>query len=376
MLNSTVMQLLERSENSLGNSLKTQLSILRANSLALLISLVAITLALGCGSGGGGGSNSESSNLVIKKLIENAEFPVGLAPVPDGRVFYTELRTGKIRVIREGVLLPPPVSTLSVPTDGSEGLLGIVADPEFESNHYLYVYHTVADGSHNRVVRLTEKNSTAGSEKVLLDGIPTGEHDGGRLAFGRDGLLYISTGDAGNPTLSQDLNSLAGKILRIKKDGSVPRDNPMPGSAIFAWGFRNPFGLAVDAGTGAIVVSDNGPSCDDEINVVVKGGNYGWSESQPCGDTTPGFVAPLSRFENVISPTGIKVYQGALFPEFRGQILLGDFLQGKLRRLSLESGNEIGLLIDGEFGPIIDVAVDSDGRVLVATPDAILQIVH
>lgn len=372
MLNLIIMQPLNRSKNPLGNSLQTQLSKFRADNLTVLVLIVAITWVLGCGSGGG--SNSESSNQVIEKLVENADFPVGLAPVSDGRIFYTELRTGKIRVIREGVLLPPPVSTIPVPTDGNEGLLGIVADPDFESNHFLYVYHTVADGSRNRVIRLTEKSSTAGSEKVLLDGIPTGGHDGGRLVFGRDGLLYISTGDADTPPLSQDLTSLAGKILRIKRDGSIPSDNPIPGSPIFAWGFRNPFGLTVDTGTGSIVVSDNGPSCDDEVNVVVKGGNYGWSESQPCGDNTPGFVMPLRRFENVISPTGLKVYRGALFPEFNGQILLGDFLQGKLRRLSLESGNDVGEIIDGEFGPIIDVAVDSAGQLLVATPDTILRI--
>ena len=177
---------------------------------------------------------------------------------------------------------------------GEGGLLGIALDPNFEENHYIYLYYTYSDffTPYNKVVRFTESQNQLSKEFVLLDKIP-GQfaHDGGRLKFGPDGKLYLTTGDSLNSDLSQDLNSLAGKILRINPDGTIPDDNPFP-NFVYSLGHRNPQGLDWDPKTGMLVNSEHGPSGHDEINVIEAGKNYGWPEI--VGDETHSkYVSPI-----------------------------------------------------------------------------------
>lgn len=184
----------------------------------------------------------------VEGVAEGLEAPWALAVAPDGRLFVTE-RPGRIRVIAEGKLMPEPLLSFSSPfvSEGEGGLLGIAVDPDFAHNGYLYVYHTYRAGEEvkNRVLRLVVRKSRAVVDRVLLDGIPGNvHHNGGRIHIGPDGCLYITTGDALHPELAQDLTSLAGKILRIHRDGSIPEDNPFPGSPVYSWGHRNPQGLA------------------------------------------------------------------------------------------------------------------------------------
>ena len=178
-------------------------------------------------------------------------------------------------MIEDGELNPQPIKILDV-GKGEGGLLGLALDPNFDENHYLYLYYTYSEFliSYNKVVRYTEKDNELFDEKVLLDKIPGASfHDGGRLKFGEDGKLYITTGDAGSADAAQDINSLAGKILRINSDGSIPDDNPFEDSLVYSLGHRNPQGLDWDPVSGKLVVSEHGPSGErgfahDEVNVI------------------------------------------------------------------------------------------------------------
>jgi glucose/arabinose dehydrogenase len=197
----------------------------------------------------------------------------------DGRLFFTE-RSGNLRIIENGILNPVPVYTFDSPfvSIGEGGLMGIALDRDFLSNGYIYIMYTYEENKrlYNRVVRMHIDGKIASGEEILLDRIPAGRfHNGGRIKIGPDGYLYITAGDAGDRDLAQDINSLAGKILRIGTDGSIPPDNPFPGSPVYALGLRNPQGLAWND-RNVLFASDHGEIAHDEINMIQPGGNYGW----------------------------------------------------------------------------------------------------
>ena len=172
------------------------------------------------------------ADIGVQVLASGLHVPWALDFAPDGRVFFTE-RVGRIRVMQDGAVQPQPWATLDVTQQaGSEwGVLGLVLDPNFAANHFVYVYYTAAGGGPNRIVRMVDQGGTGTLDKVLLDGIPAGgNHNGGRIKLGPDGKLYATAGESGNPDLAQNLSSLGGKILRINSDGSIPADNPFPGS--------------------------------------------------------------------------------------------------------------------------------------------------
>ncbi|MBI3842172.1 MAG: PQQ-dependent sugar dehydrogenase [Thaumarchaeota archaeon] len=216
-------------------------------------------------------------------MATRLQIPWEIAFAPDGRIFFTE-RVGTLRVIDNGVLADEPVGKVDVARVGEGGLLGLSLDPDFEKNHYLYLYYTYSDflNLYNRVSRFTELNNKISEEKILLDKIPAQSiHDGGRIKFGPDGKLYATTGDSANPSSSQDLKSLSGKILRINSDGTIPNDNPFADSPVYSYGHRNPQGLAWDPVTGVLFETEHGPSGEngmrahDEINIIEPGKNYG-----------------------------------------------------------------------------------------------------
>ena len=193
----------------------------------------------------------------VDVIADNLKVPWGIDFASDGRIFFTE-RPGTVNVIEDGQV--NQIMSLGV-GGGEGGMLGIVLDPEFEKNHYVYVYYTYNEllGIKNRLVQYVESDNTLTDEKILLEGIPGAPyHDGGRIKFGPDGMLYVTTGDAVEPELSQNLNSVAGKILRINSDGTIPEDNPFD-SAIYSIGHRNPQGIAWDK-SGNLVATEHGPS--------------------------------------------------------------------------------------------------------------------
>jgi len=200
------------------------------------------------------------------------------------------------------------VETIEVSEVAESGLLGIAVDPEFETNRYIYTYHTHPNGF-NRVSRFTLENDRMEEEAVLLDNIPSAQfHDGGRIKFGPDSKLYVTTGDATQPSSAQNINSLAGKILRMNKDGSVPEDNPYD-NYVWSYGHRNPQGLAWK--NNILYESEHGPSRNDEINIITKGGNYGWpNDCTEEGD----FNMPIRCYtEFTLAPSAIALYGDHLY---------------------------------------------------------------
>jgi glucose/arabinose dehydrogenase/plastocyanin len=276
----------------------------------------------------------------IETVLPNMVNPIALAFDPAGRLFYTEKTTGNVRLFAGGSLQSAPVINFSVTSGGEQGLLGIAVDPDFNTNHYIYVYYTCScTPLENRVVRFVENNGV-GSNPVTIFTSPNGtdasNHNGGNIHFGPDGKLYISLGDDGaTPSNSQNVTVKQGKIHRINPDGSVPPGNPVftqTGAlpTLYAMGLRNTFDFDFDPLTpGRIFASENGPGCDDELNRIEGGYNYGWRPSYPCDDPNPSptynTIPPLWFIPNGAcceAPTGIMVYSGHQIPQWTNDLFM------------------------------------------------------
>ena len=317
-------------------------------------------------------TNVLAQTFQVETVAEDLEVPWAIAFSPDGRIFVTE-RVGKLRVIEDGVLNPEPVKILDVGF-GEGGLLGIALDPNFEENHYLYLYYTYNEflSTFNKVARFTESDNRLSEEKILLDKIPGASyHDGGRIKFGPDGKLYITTGEAGIVANAQDLNSLGGKILRINSDGSIPNDNPFPNSPVYSLGHRNPQGLDWDPITRKLVASEHGQSAHDEVNVIESGKNYGWPEV--IGDETdPKYQSPLLHTgTETWAPSGAVFYNSKNIPEWENKYFIATLRGNHLRMLDLELGENQVLsskaLFVGEFGRLRDASIGPDGNLYLLT---------
>jgi glucose/arabinose dehydrogenase len=302
--------------------------------------------------------------------------PTAMDFAPDGRLFVSE-QQGRLRVIKNGALLPTPFLTVTVNSAGERGLLGIAFDPQFATNQFVYVYYTATTPNiHNRVSRFTANGdvAVAGSEKVLLDLnrlSSATNHNGGGLHFGADGTLFISVGENAHGANAQSLNTLLGKMLRINKDGSIPTNNPFVSQttgrnqAIWAMGLRNPFTFGVQPGTGTIFINDVGENTFEEIDRGVAGANYGWPTTEgPTSD--PRFRGPIFSYRHgSSSTTGCAIVGGAFynppvrtFPaSFVGNYFFADLCSGWIRRLS---GSTVRGFATGISQPV-DLKVGADG---------------
>lgn len=240
-------------------------------------------------------------------IAENLNTPWAVDFLPDGSIIFTE-RVGKVSVLQNKTV--KLVGTISVSQITESGLMGVAVDPEFAQNKFIYAYYTY--GGVNRVSRFVLNDQLA-NEQVLLDNIPSSPiHNGGRIKFGPDGKLYVTTGDAGNSNSAQDINSLGGKILRLNKDGTVPSDNPF-GNYVYSYGHRDPQGLSWNNATGILYESEHGATRNDEINIITRGGNYGWPLYQG-NSTAPGYIGPLRVYTDfTLAPSGIAFYQNTLY---------------------------------------------------------------
>jgi glucose/arabinose dehydrogenase len=253
----------------------------------------------------------------VTQVGTETDIPWGLDTLPDGSILYA--RRDAHDVIRLDPATGAKTNVGTVPnvqsTDGEGGLLGLALSPTFASDQWVYLMHT--SPTDNRIVRIKLVNNAlvTSTEQVLLSGIPRNKfHDGGRLRFGPDGKLYAATGDAQNGDYAQNTSNLAGKILRLNPDGTVPSDNPF-GNYVWSYGHRNPQGLAFDS-QGRLWEQEFGNSVMDETNLIVKGGNYGWpaceGTSGTCG--TAGFIAPKRTYPTSEgSCSGIAIVRDALY---------------------------------------------------------------
>jgi aldose sugar dehydrogenase len=305
-------------------------------------------------------------------VVANLEVPWALSFAPDGRLFVAE-RSGRVRIFD----LATSTSELALTLDdvfrqGEAGLLGLALAPDFAATRLVFLYYTAAvgGGAVNRIVRYREVGGRLAERAVILDGIPAATiHDGGRLRFGPDGLLYATAGDAASSSLAQDAASLAGKFLRIDRDGTTPAANPFR-SPIFSWGHRNPQGFDWHPATREIWATEHGNSGNDEINVIRAGVNYGWPTIEGA-QTFPNMEPPVTSFSPAIAPSGAAFYQGTRFPAFVGNLFAGTLRGTHLLRLVVDAQarrvTRQERLLDGTFGRLRDVIVGPDGSIYIST---------
>ena len=298
--------------------------------------------------------------------------PTAFDWAPDGRLFILE-REGNVRIYKNGQLLTQAFTNLPSVTTGDRGLIGIAFDPSFDTNHWVYFYYTGTDLL-NRLMRFDASGDIGTNGTVLFQtsSPSTYLHVGGSIRFGPDGKLYFAVGDNGYPPNAQDLTNPHGKILRINKDGSVPTDNPFYGQAgkvqeIWAYGFRNPWRFNFDEPTGKLYVGDVGADTTEELDLVNKGGNYGWPNVEGKCPTACPYVDPIYTYDhNGVSSaiTAGPVYRGSMFPlEYQGNIFIGDYARNFIRRLVQDGNDGISSAIDFDTNPgaVVDIKIAVDG---------------
>jgi glucose/arabinose dehydrogenase len=350
-----------------------------------------------------GGSVTQPSGFTRNESwVSGLANATAFAQAPDGRLFIAQ-QGGALRVVKNGALLATPFTTIAVDSAGERGLIGVALHPGFATNGFVYVYSTRATGgvSHNRISRFTAAGdvAAAGSELALVD-LPNlsgaTNHNGGGMHFGSDGKLYVGVGDNANGAQAQNLALPFGKLLRFNDDGSIPTDNPFFASqsglarAIWAYGLRNPYTFAVQAGTGRIHINDVGEGTWEEINVGSSGANYGWPGSEGPDNVGAGITGPLFTYKHSdANPLGsgpggffkgFAIAGGAFYPAsgafpagYRDQYYFADYVSQFVGRIDLANGNA-GYAFASLSGSPVDLLVGLDGAVYVLTRAGVTRI--
>lgn len=320
----------------------------------------------------------EVPGIRVTSWVEGLEVPWSLVFLPDGRALVSE-RPGRIRIIEGGRLRREPMARLDVARGGEGGLMGLALHPRFPAEPYLYAMHTHREalGRTNRVVRFKIEGDAARFDRVIVAGIPgAGNHNGGRIGFGPDGMLYVGTGETFEAELAQDQSSLGGKLLRVTPEGAVPADNPVSGSLIFSSGHRNIQGLAWHPETGHLFASEHGPSGEfglsafDEINVIAAGRNYGWPRTVGAPAEKP-YVDPVVAWPDLTTPpAGMTFWRGDLYlATLRSEALIRMRFEptaGGWRATAIERWFADGAR-SGRFGRLRDAVLGPDGALYVLT---------
>ncbi len=330
---------------------------------------------------------------VTRYMIAN--FPAKMAFAPDGRLFYTEKATGNVRaILADGTSQIAPVIHLDTDALVERGMLGIAFDPNYSENGTIWVVHTATgtttEWPANQIVRFHEENGVGSNPEVMLSvPITNGElkHNGGNIVFDKDGLLYASFGDYGDESNAQNLDVIPGKIHRfeVTADGLKPAPgNPFPDSSVWAYGLRNTFDFTIDPYSGNIFGSENGLHCDDEINLILPGKNYGWGPDygENCYGTQPldipDYMPPLLSYNPTVAPTGIVVYDSPLVPEWDGDIFYCQWNTGALERVVLNETRDAVVAVypmdlQGQFCRT-DITVGPDGALYFSDPSGIYKL--
>ncbi len=312
---------------------------------------------------------SVSDSNTVTVIAENLDTPWGLALLPDTSILITE-RSGSVRLIdTNGELNSQPIAHITKAKEiGEGGLLGITLHPDFDTNHYVYFYYTYSqtgDDTLNRVSRMKYEKKKLSDEKIIVDAIPgASNHNGGRIKFGPDKMLYIGTGDAQNPSQAQNTKTLGGKILRVTDEGKIPSDNPFS-TAVYTYGHRNVQGLTWDV-NGRMWATEHGRSGIlsglDELNLIQKGKNYGWPDIE--GDKTKSGMELSKKHSggsNTWAPSGMAYFKGSIF--FGG-------LRGEALYEAVLNGTNITAVKEhfkNEFGRIREVTLGTDNMLYIST---------
>ncbi|MFL2553446.1 MAG: PQQ-dependent sugar dehydrogenase [Candidatus Rariloculaceae bacterium] len=327
--------------------------------------------------------------VTVETFLTGLDVVWGLEFAPDGRLFITE-KAGRIRIVdADGRLDPTPWATVGILDEETRerGLFGLALHPNFYQEPWVYVMYTYDIDENwrgNRISRFREVNGRGSVEEIILDNIPGAvTHNGGRIKFGPDGMLYIGTGDARDRRRSQNIDNIAGSILRITPEGDVPTDNPWEGNPIWAYGFRNPTGIAFRNDDSALFVADHGPTVEweprigayDELNIIEKGANYGW----PLVVGAPGdarYVDPILSWIPSVPPGDLIFHKGELFisalwSEALIRVQFNDSANPNrvtgVQRWFNERVWRDGILPESSFGRLRALAVGPDGALYLGT---------
>lgn len=324
----------------------------------------------------------DKATFKVETFAGGLEVPWAFAWLPNGDMLFTE-RRGRVRIIEKGKLRPEPVYTVpDVEPSSESGLMDISVHPDFASNAFVYLaYAYRGDGKQVKIVRYKYADAKLTEPKIVIESIPAApNHAGTRARFGPDGKLYVTTGDATKWDLAQQMDSLAGKTLRLNDDGSVPDDNPFTKQKgarpeIWSYGHRNAQGLAWQPGTGLMFQTEHGPSQfegrgggADEVNIVEAGKDYGWPTIWG-NRTREGMVAPLLEYTPACAPASGAFYNGDKFPEFKGNFFFGCLRGARLIRVVLDGRRVVKQedLLKGNVGRIREVAEGPDGYIYFST---------
>jgi glucose/arabinose dehydrogenase len=329
-----------------------------------------------------------STGVRAVRVAANLASPVGFTFTPGGRLVYVERHTGWLRFRNLQTGFDNRIHRISnVNSNGERGALGVAVHPDWPTQPFVYVFVTrnTADGLRNQVLRIRVENGDGVAVRRLVSAGagPASNHNGGRILFGPDEKLYVVIGDNAQPSNSQDRsNNLRGKILRLNPNGSIPATNPF-GTRIWAYGIRNSIGLAFDPQNSRLWESENGPSCNDEMNRIVKGGNHGWGPNQSCPNTNNSGpsprILPKHTFASPVGLTGLAFCDACgLGAAFNGDLLVGAVNDGRIRRFDLNatrSGFDAGpLLVVDRPGPVLSLEVAPNGRIYFSDFGAIYRL--
>ena len=358
---------------------------------------VGAVLAIGCAAQAlpGQTQSSQHHDFRAVNVVEGLEHPWGMAFLPGGDILITE-RPGRLRIVRDGVLDPEPISGVpEVHARGQGGLLDVALHPDFANNRLVYLSYSKPGPDRTATTAVIrgrlEGNALTGIEEIIEAKAwrNAGQHFGARFAFDREGFLYVTIGERGEMQAAQDLTNHQGTTLRLHDDGRVPADNPFVGRSdalpeIFTYGNRSPQGLTVHPVTGELWETEHGPRGGDEINVLRAGANYGWPvityginyNGRPISDIQEkeGMEQPLHYWVPSIATSGIAIYNGDRFPNWRGDVFVGGLAGKHLARVRFDADKrkvEDEKLLE-EFGRIRDVRAAPDGYIylLIDAPSA------
>lgn len=334
--------------------------------------------------------HSSAFTFSVDTVVTGLTIPWGMVWLTNRDMLISD-KTGELRIFRNGKLLPDPVGGLpEIYVRGQGGLLDLELHPNYEENGWIYISYSTPEGDEGNggntaLMRARLENNMLVDKQVLFKAKPNttkGQHFGGRIAFDREGYLYLSVGERGERDLAQRLDTYNGKIFRLNDDGSIPADNPFVDNdsaikAIYTYGHRNPQGLAIHPETGELWETEHGPRGGDEVNIIRKGNNYGWPEityginysgTIITEDTVKeGMEQPVLFWRPSIAPCGMTFVTGDKYPAWKGDILVGSLKFMYLERCDVEGNKIVGTekLLEG-IGRVRNVGMGPDGFIYVA----------